>query len=87
VTVAAVLLLLLVLIVLRFPIGLAMLVAGFTGFAAVTGVQPALKMVGQTVYATGFDYALAVLPLFILMGNLGTTAAASRWRPSSPAAD
>lgn len=65
-----VLLLLAALIVLRFPIGFAMLLAGFVGFASIAGVQPALRMVGQTFYATGMDYSLAVLPLFILMGNL-----------------
>ena len=61
---------LLALLLLRFPIGFSMLVVGFAGFATVTGVAPAMKMVGQTLYTTGLDYALAALPLFILMGNL-----------------
>lgn len=76
---------LLALLLLRFPIGFSMLLVGFAGFASVTGVAPAMKMVGQTMYSTGLDYALAALPLFILMGNLVNSAgfAAELYRASN----
>jgi tripartite ATP-independent transporter DctM subunit len=85
VTLAAVFALLIALILLRFPIGFAMLVAGFAGTASITGAEPALKLVGQVVYATGFDYSWVVLPLFILMGNLISQAgfAADLYRASN----
>jgi C4-dicarboxylate transporter, DctM subunit len=77
--------LLLVLILLRFPIGFAMLVAGFAGTASIMGTDPAFKMVGQIVFSTGFDYSWVVLPLFILMGNLISQAgfAADLYRASN----
>ncbi len=61
---------LLLLLLFRFPIGFSMLVVGGGGFAMVAGLDPALRMVGQTMWNTGMDYSLAALPLFILMGNL-----------------
>jgi C4-dicarboxylate transporter DctM subunit len=61
---------LLLLLLFRFPIGFTMLVVGGGGFAMVAGLDPALRMVGQTMWNTGMDYSLAALPLFILMGNL-----------------
>jgi C4-dicarboxylate transporter, DctM subunit len=61
---------LVVLLLARFPIGFSMLVVGFAGFASIVGIEPALRMVGQTTWNTGMDYSLAALPLFILMGNL-----------------
>ena len=82
---AAVFTLLLALILLRVPIGFSMLLAGFIGIASITGVDPAFKLVGQVVYATGLDYSWVVLPLFILMGNLISQAgfAADLYRASN----
>ena len=82
---AAVFTLLLALILLRVPIGFAMLLAGFIGIASITGADPAFKLVGQVVYATGLDYSWVVLPLFILMGNLISQAgfAADLYRASN----
>ncbi len=52
------------------PIGVAMALVGLIGFSLYTGFAPALSMASQTFHSTGMDYALSILPLFILMGNL-----------------
>jgi C4-dicarboxylate transporter DctM subunit len=51
------------------PIGYAMGVVGFFGFALLVGWAPAASMVGQIAFDNSLTYALSVLPLFILMGN------------------
>lgn len=56
------------------PIALSMALAGFVGFGLVVGWHGALAMVGQTAFDTALSYNLAVLPLFILMGNFITRA-------------
>lgn len=56
------------------PIALSMALAGFLGFGLIVGWPGALAMVGQTAFDTAFSYNLAILPLFILMGNFITRA-------------
>src|SRR6478672_6169254 len=70
----------LVLAFLRLPIALAMAVVGFTGYAYMRGwnFSPAFAMVQTKIYETGRNYALTVVPLFILMGNLVTRAGMSQ---------
>lgn len=60
---------LLTLALLRLPIGLAMVIVGFFGFAKYVGFEPSMSMVALVVYDTGLTYAFSALPLFILMGN------------------
>ncbi|WP_119168431.1 TRAP transporter large permease [Algihabitans albus] len=59
------------------PIAFAMMLVGFVGFAVITDWYPAMAMVGQLAYDTSLTYSLAVLPLFILMGNFITRAGLS----------
>lgn len=54
---------------LRIPIGIAMAIVGFFGFAALVDFYPAFYLVGQTARTTVEAYDLSVVPLFILMGN------------------
>src|ERR1044071_5216459 len=70
----------LVLAFLRLPIALAMAVVGVTGYAYMRGWNwtPAFAMVQTQLYETGRNYALSVVPLFILMGNLVTRAGVSQ---------
>ncbi|MGE0736121.1 MAG: TRAP transporter large permease [Alphaproteobacteria bacterium] len=51
------------------PLGLAMGLVGFVGFASLVGFGPAQYMVGQIVFDNVMNYGFSVLPLFILMGN------------------
>ena len=61
----------------RMPIAFAMGVVGFVGFAMQTNTHAALAMVGVVTYETGLSYALSIVPLFVLMGNLVTRAGLS----------
>jgi len=61
----------------RLPIAFAMGLAGFVGFAYKVSVPAAMAMAGAVTYETGLSYALSIVPLFILMGNLVTRAGMS----------
>jgi TRAP-type C4-dicarboxylate transport system permease large subunit len=58
----------------RVPIAFAMGLVGFVGFALLRGFEPALGQLEKVAFATGLNYELTVLPLFILMGNFVTSA-------------
>jgi C4-dicarboxylate transporter, DctM subunit len=61
----------------RVPIAFAMGLVGFAGFAMKTSTPAALAMTGALTYETGLSYALSIVPLFVLMGNLVTRAGLS----------
>lgn len=60
------------------PIGLAMGVVGFVGFALMNGLDPALFMLGLSPYSSVASYTLTVLPLFVLMGQFAGMSGLSR---------
>ena len=68
----------LLLIALEVPIAAAMALPGIVGFAWIVGWEPTLYMIGETTFGTLNGYALSVIPLFILMGNLISAAEISR---------
>ena len=51
------------------PIAFGMVIVGTVGFAYLSGLPPALAMIGQVAFDTVLSYEFSVLPLFILMGN------------------
>jgi C4-dicarboxylate transporter, DctM subunit len=59
-----------VLIFTGIPIGIAMAVVGFLGFTMMSGFGPAMGLLMTIPYSTAANYALSVVPLFILMGEL-----------------
>jgi len=59
-----------VLIFARIPVAIALGVVGFGGFALLNGLSPALSMIALTTTTTSTAYSLAVIPLFVLMGNV-----------------
>ncbi|HOW57441.1 MAG TPA: TRAP transporter large permease [Smithellaceae bacterium] len=61
------------LLLLRMHIGFAMALTGFLGFAALTSFSAGFSMIGMVTFKTGASYALTVIPLFILMGQLVNT--------------
>ncbi|MCA1242682.1 TRAP transporter large permease [Stappia stellulata] len=70
---------LLLLIFLRLPIGLAMFVIGVAGTSLVTGsTVPALAQLKSLVYSTFSNYSLSIVPLFLLMGQFATRGGMSR---------
>jgi C4-dicarboxylate transporter, DctM subunit len=62
----------------RVPIAFAMLIVGTVGFAMQRGIDPALSQLAATTFASGIDYELSVIPLFILMGNFVARAGMSQ---------
>ena len=60
----------LALIAIRMPVGLAMLVTGSFGYAYLAGWAPLLNYMKSTPYYLFSNYTLSVIPLFILMGAL-----------------
>ncbi len=67
----------LMLSMIRIPIAISMGLMGFLGLWWMRGVMPSMASVTSTVYESGFQYTLSVVPLFILMGNLVTRAGMS----------
>jgi tripartite ATP-independent transporter DctM subunit len=57
-------------IMLRMPITFAMGIVGFCGLWHIRGWSPALASAGERFISSVQNYELAVLPLFVLMGNL-----------------
>ena len=65
-----ILILLAVLFFLGMPVGFAMGLVGFAGFAYVISLKAALNMLGSVVWSTFSQYGLTVIPLFIFMGQV-----------------
>lgn len=62
----------------RVPIGFAMGIAGVAGFGAMSGFDPAFRLVSHSFIASLTNYTLGLIPLFILMGAVATAAGMSR---------
>lgn len=64
---------LLLLIFLRIPIGLAMLICGLTGTYLIMGsTAPILARLKGETYSTFSSYSLSIIPLFLLMGQFAS---------------
>lgn len=59
-------------------IGVAMGLAGFIGFSAAVGVVPALNLVAKDIYSVFSSYGFTVIPLFVLMGQVGSSGGVAR---------
>ena len=68
---------LLVLLVIRVPVGLAMLIVGVAGIAAIRPGAVVAVLAGE-VFAVASRYSLTILPLFMLMGNLAVISGMSQ---------
>jgi tripartite ATP-independent transporter DctM subunit len=69
---------LLVLLALGCPVGIAMILVGFFGFAAIIGIDPALNVLENGAFETASNYSFTLVPLFLLMGSLVSRAGFSR---------
>lgn len=71
----------------RLPIGFSMLLAGFLGTAYLTSFDTALGVLGRQVWVSSANYDIAVVAMFVLMGELafstgvsdGAFNAAQKW--------
>ncbi len=61
---------LLVLLVLRVPLGPAMLLVGMSGYVALSGADPLLAYMKSGAYWRFASYEFSVIPMFLLMGQL-----------------
>jgi len=66
------------LIAIGAPIGLAMILVGAVGFAAIVGIEPAINVLETGTFETASNYSLTLIPLFLFMGNLIAQAGLSR---------
>lgn len=66
------------LIAIGCPIGLAMIIVGAAGFAAIVGLEPAMNVLETATFETASNYSLTLIPLFLLMGNLIAQSGLSR---------
>jgi len=71
-------LVLLLLLALRMPVGIAMMVVGTAGIALLANERAALSTLANEAIAITTKVELLVIPLFILMGNLATASGLSR---------
>ena len=68
------LLFLLLLFTTGIELGFAMALVGFVGFAYLSGIHSAMNLVGRDIYDVITNYGYTVFPLFILMGQIGSSA-------------
>lgn len=68
----------LVAMVLRMPVGMAMLAVGFFGTWLSNGERSALALLVTETYSAISNYSLIVVPMFLLMGNVASAAGFSR---------
>jgi tripartite ATP-independent transporter DctM subunit len=71
-------LVLLLLLALRMPVGIAMMVVGTAGIALLANGRAALSTLANEAIAITTKIELLVIPLFVLMGNLATASGLSR---------
>jgi TRAP-type mannitol/chloroaromatic compound transport system permease large subunit len=66
------------LVLLRVPIAFAMIVVGTVGYAMLRSWDSAFRLAGNAAFDVPLSFTLAVIPLFILMGNLAGVSGMSR---------
>lgn len=74
---AAGMLALLILIFLRVPVAVCLGIVGFLGYAALEGWAKATTVIGAAPFDIASGYALSVVPLFVLMGELASASGMS----------
>jgi len=62
----------------RMPVGFVMALLGFLGFSYIVNFSAALNLVAKDVYTIFSSYSLTVIPLFVLMGQIAFHAGISR---------
>jgi C4-dicarboxylate transporter DctM subunit len=67
----------LVLIFLRIPVAICMGLVGFFGYAALEGWGRAATVLGSAPFDIASGYALSIVPLFVLMGELSSASGMS----------
>jgi tripartite ATP-independent transporter DctM subunit len=71
-------LLLFIFFLMGLEIGFSMALAGFIGYALIVNVEAALSLVATDIFSVFSNYGFLVIPLFVLMGQIGGSAGISR---------
>ncbi len=66
------------LIFLRVPIGIALAIAGVSGYYVLSGIDPTLALLGSIPFEIAYNYDLSIIALFVLMGNYAMVSGMSR---------
>ena len=66
------------LIFLRVPIGVALAIAGVSGYYVLSGLDPTLALLGSIPFEIAYNYDLSIIALFVLMGNYAMVSGMSR---------
>ena len=61
----------------KLPIGFAMILVGVAGIAYLTSIETAVNMLGRQVLTSAASYDMAVVAMFILMGEMAFSAGIS----------
>ncbi len=72
------LVLLIVLLFSRMPVGFVMALLGFVGFSYMVSFEAGISLLAKDVYAIFGSYSLTVIPLFVLMGQIAFHSGMSR---------
>lgn len=75
---ALVILLLFFFFLIGLEIGFSMALAGFIGFALIVNVDAALNLVAKDIYSVLSSYGFTVIPMFVLMGQVGASGGVAR---------
>ena len=62
----------------RVPVGMALLAVGFGGIWVIDGQRAAVATMSSETYSSVSAYALSIIPLFVLMGNMAGAAGYSQ---------
>jgi tripartite ATP-independent transporter DctM subunit len=69
---------LIILLFSRMPVGFVMGFLGFLGFSYVRGLDPGLSLLARDVFEVFSSYGLTVVPLFVFMGQIAFNSGISR---------
>ena len=69
---------LVIIFLLRMPVGFAMAFVGFVGFSFLVSPQAGLGILARDVFYTFSSYSLTVIPMFVFMGSIAAASGISR---------
>ena len=69
---------LVVMFLLRMPIGFAMAFVGLIGFSCLVSPEAGFSLLARDLFYTSSSYSLTVIPMFVLMGALASTSGMSK---------
>lgn len=71
-------LILVIVFLLRMPVGFAMALVGFAGFSFLVTPQAGLSILARDIFYTFSSYSLTVIPMFVFMGSIASASGISK---------